>query len=74
LDELARQLITLELAVPGLYATALWLVAAEKATVAASPGLYAALACWGLALVPALVTPLERLGKYSSLFYQLHSA
>ena len=60
MDELARQLITLELAVPGLYATALRLVAGEKATVAAGPGLYAALACWGLALVLALASLLPR--------------
>lgn len=60
MDELARQLITLELAVPGLYATALRLVAGEKATVAAGPGLYAALACWGIALVLALASLLPR--------------
>ncbi|WP_295457393.1 hypothetical protein [uncultured Thiodictyon sp.] len=35
LDELARQLITVELAVPGLYVTVLRLVAGEKARIVA---------------------------------------
>jgi hypothetical protein len=40
MDELARQLIALELAVPGLYATVLKLVAGDKATVPADVWLY----------------------------------
>jgi hypothetical protein len=54
MDELARQLITLELAVPGLYATALKLVAGEKASVTPDVWLYLAFASWGLALALAL--------------------
>lgn len=60
MDELARQLITVELAVPGLYVTVLRLVAGEKARIVADPGLYVALACWGIALVLALASLLPR--------------
>ena len=55
MDELARQLIALELAVPGLYATVLKLVAGDKATIPADVWLYLAFACWGLALALALI-------------------
>jgi hypothetical protein len=54
MDELARQLIALELAVPGLYATALKLVAGEKANVTLDVWLYLAFASWGLALALTL--------------------
>jgi hypothetical protein len=56
MDELARQLITLELAVPGIYATALKLVAGDKGTLATGIWLYLTFACWALALVLALIS------------------
>jgi hypothetical protein len=56
MDELARQLITLELAVPGIYATALKLVAGDKGTLATGIWLYLTFACWALALVLVLIS------------------
>ncbi len=53
MDELARQLITLELAIPGIYATALKLV--PEGTVSGGIWLWLTFACWGLALVLALI-------------------
>jgi hypothetical protein len=60
MDELAKQLITLELALPGLYATALKLVAGIKATLAASTWLYLAFGCWALALLLAIASLIPR--------------
>lgn len=60
MDELARQLITLELAVPGIYAAVLKLVAEDKATVPVDIWVYLAFACWGLALALALASLIPR--------------
>jgi len=60
MDDLARQLITLDLAVPGLYATALKLVAGISGTVTPGIWLVAAFACWGLALALALISLVPR--------------
>ncbi|MCB1762590.1 MAG: hypothetical protein KDI27_05570 [Gammaproteobacteria bacterium] len=54
LDALGRQLITLELAVPGLYATLFKLVSGEKATMMLNSSIYIAFVCWLLALVLSL--------------------
>ncbi|MCE7987729.1 MAG: hypothetical protein DYG89_41730 [Caldilinea sp. CFX5] len=56
MDKLAQQLITLELAIPGLYATVLQLTQGEKATVAANGWLYGAFGFWFVALLLALVS------------------
>ncbi len=55
MDDLARQLIALQLAVPGLYATALKLVAGDKGTVFSDVWLWLTFACWGMALALALI-------------------
>jgi hypothetical protein len=60
MDDLARQLIALELAVPGIYATALKLVAGDKGTISTGAWLYLAFACWALALALALVSLVPR--------------
>lgn len=60
MDDLARQLIALELAVPGIYATALKLVAGDKGTVSPGVWLYLGFVCWGLALVLALAALVPR--------------
>ncbi len=60
MDALARQLITLELAIPGLYATLLKLVAGGKATVPGDLQLYAAFGCWFLALLFSLLGLIPR--------------
>jgi hypothetical protein len=49
-DELAKQLITLELAIPGLYAVALKLVSGDTAKLNHSAPIILAFICWLLAL------------------------
>jgi hypothetical protein len=60
MDKLAQQLITLELAIPGLYATVLKLVQGDKATLAVNGWLYFTFACWFLALLLTLVSLVPR--------------
>ena len=55
MDKLSERLLTLELAIPGLYAAALKLVRGADATVAYTSALYVTFACWLLALVLILV-------------------
>lgn len=55
LDALARQLLALELAVPGLYATALKLLHGKDATVTTGSALYITFGCWVLALLCAFL-------------------
>ena len=50
LDRLGYQLITLELAIPGLYATALKMVQGSKATLDSNSWLFVTFACWFVAL------------------------
>jgi hypothetical protein len=54
LDKLGERLLTLELAIPGLYATALKLVSGDKATLVINAALYVTFACWLLALALTL--------------------
>lgn len=60
MDKLAQQLITLELAIPGLYATVLKLIAGEAGTVAINRWVYASFGCWFLALILVLVSLFPR--------------
>jgi len=55
MDKLAERLLTLELAIPGLYATALKLVSGDKATVIVNAAFYITFACWILALILTLL-------------------
>ena len=59
MDKLGAQLLTLELAMPGLYATVVKLVSGDKATVQVNNAFYLAFACWLLALglTLASITP-----------------
>jgi hypothetical protein len=50
MDKLSERLLTLELAIPGLYATVLKLVSGDKATVILNPAFYLTFACWLAAL------------------------
>jgi len=54
-DRLGERLLTLELAIPGLYATALKLVMGEKATLQVNPALYLTFAGWIAALILTLI-------------------
>ncbi|GAB6043019.1 hypothetical protein [Endothiovibrio diazotrophicus] len=62
LDDLARQLITLELAIPGVYAAALKLVAGRAASIGAPWPVIAAFTLWFIALGGTLAAlfPLRR--------------
>ena len=60
MDKLVQQLIALELAIPGLYATVLKLTQGEAATLSPSLWLYAAFGCWSLALIVTLVSLVPR--------------
>ena len=55
MDKLSERLLTLELAIPGLYASVLKLVGGDKATVKVNPALYVTFTCWLLALVLTLI-------------------
>jgi hypothetical protein len=56
MDKLGQQLITLELAVPGLYATVLKFTQGDKAIAPANGWLYFTFACWSLALLLTIVS------------------
>ncbi len=60
LDEIAKLLITIELAIPGLYATALKLINGDKATLTLSLEVYFAFIFWALALLFTLLAILPR--------------
>ncbi len=55
MDALARQLLTLELAIPGMYATALKLVSGSNATLPLNAWLIAAFSLWFGALALTLI-------------------
>jgi hypothetical protein len=65
MDKLATQLITLELAIPGLYATVLKLVQGDKATLPANNPwlLYLTFGSWLLALILTLIALTPRKWK-----------
>jgi len=54
MDKLSERLLTLELAIPGLYATALKLMQGDKATVTINAALYITFSCWLIALALTL--------------------
>ncbi len=60
MDKLGQQLIALELAIPGLYATVLKLMSGDKATVAVNNAFYLTFACWFFALLLSLVSLIPR--------------
>jgi len=55
MDKLSERLLTLELAIPGLYVTALKLMRGDKATVTINAALYVTFAFWLLALIFTLM-------------------
>lgn len=60
MDALARQLISIELAIPGLYATVLKLTQGKDATLTADGWLIFTFGCWFLALVLTLAALFPR--------------
>ncbi|MCB8953744.1 MAG: hypothetical protein H6650_17190 [Ardenticatenales bacterium] len=60
MDKLGQQLVTLELAIPGLYATVLKLTQGEKAVVTVDKWLYITFGCWFLALLLTLISLIPR--------------
>jgi hypothetical protein len=63
MDKLAQQLLTLELAIPGLYATVLKLIRGDKATVPVNNVLYVTFALWIVALGLTLAALMPRKWK-----------
>ena len=63
MDKLSERLLTLELAIPGLYATMLKLVAGDKATLMVNAPLYITFGCWLLALALTLVALIPKKWK-----------
>jgi len=60
LDDIAKLLIMVELAVPGLYATALKLIEGDKASLAVTPAVYTTFFFWFAALALTLVALLPK--------------
>lgn len=60
MDGWARDLLKLELAIPGLYATVLKLVEGSEARAPASPLLFGVFGCWGAALLITVVALVPR--------------
>lgn len=60
MDKLGQQLITLELAIPGLYATVLKLTQGDKATLTVDGWLYFTFGCWFAALTLTLTSLIPR--------------
>ncbi len=63
MDNLGRQLIAIELAIPGLYATVLKLIGGSNATLCAGPALCFTFIFWFAALVLTLVSLIPRKWK-----------
>ena len=60
MDSVARQLLTLELAIPGIYASVLKLTSGEDGTMTMTADLYYVFACWLVSLVCTLFAILPR--------------
>ena len=60
MDKLAQQLLVLELAIPGLYATVLKLISGDKATVPVNNMLYVTFGLWVVALGLTLMALMPR--------------
>lgn len=60
MDKLGQQLISLELAIPGLYATAIKLIRGDKATLTANWVLWLTFGCWLVALILTLISLIPR--------------
>lgn len=60
LDELAKQLVTLTLAIPGLYATVLKLMGGEKGVLQSHSFVLGAFICWLVALMLSLWSLMPR--------------
>lgn len=60
MDKLSERLLTLELAIPGLYTAVLKLISGDKATVAIDAALYMTFGCWLLALLLTLLALIPR--------------
>ena len=63
MDKWARDLLKLELAIPGIYVTALKFIEGSSAKAPASPLLFATLGCWGLSLLITVVALIPRKWK-----------
>ena len=55
MDKVSQSLLTLELAIPGVYATMVKLMGGEKAAIIVSPAFYITFICWLSALILTFV-------------------
>jgi hypothetical protein len=60
MDKMSERLFSLELAIPGLYATVLKLIKGENALLKVNAAFYITFACWFLALLFVLVSLIPR--------------
>jgi hypothetical protein len=66
LDNLSKQLITIELAIPGLYATVLKLVSGDTATIKLNPAFLISFGTWFLALLVTMFAIFPRKWKVNT--------
>ena len=66
MDKLAQRLLTMELAIPGIYATMLKLIAGDKANMSVNNMLYLAFGMWLLALLLSLLAFIPRAWKVNT--------
>lgn len=70
LDKLAERLLTLELAIPGLYATALSVVHGKDYKLVLGTAVYMSLFCWLLALLLTLCALIPRKRKVDTTLFK----
>lgn len=63
MDKVAEHLLTLELAIPGLYAAVLKLISGDAATLAVNKALYVSFGCWLAALLCTLLVLIPKKWK-----------
>ncbi|MCC7576008.1 MAG: hypothetical protein KK926_04120 [Methanomethylovorans sp.] len=63
MDKLSEHLLTLELAIPGLFATVLRLIRGDDAVLNTNPAVYIAFGCWLAALILTLIALIPKKWK-----------
>ena len=63
MDDVAKQLLTLELAIPGIYVTVLKLISGKDEKLSISGDLYFVFVCWPASLVCIVIALLPRIYK-----------
>ena len=74
MDKLSERLLTLELGIPGLFATVVKLTRGDKATLTINTALNIAFVCWLLALILTLFALIPRKWKVDEMIMRQDSA